>query len=266
MFRSDHYMDVDEEPRYKRYHPQPAPYHQPSSYPQPAPSYPQPAPSYPQPAPYHHPPTPYQQPASFQHPQPVSFHHEEPASFHKHQPSVPGSSFDSEHFEHFAFEPLKFDAPYSPGQPHSYEIPVLTVPDQYEPAARAPPRPAPYQPEPYLPPYKEADAPADLPPPSDFGRGHQFPFLAAQSPAGVAHGGGVGSRYSHPPPPLQPSAYAGPSLGVNSPAAVAVVENSNQFVNVEDVDTWESGHVRGSPTHSRQEYSRREGRTFKQQV
>jgi hypothetical protein len=35
---------------------------------------------------------------------------------------------------------------------------------------------------------------------------------------------------------------------------------------VEDVDTWESGHVRGSPAHSRQEYSRREGRMFKQQV
>jgi len=45
-----------------------------------------------------------------------------------------------------------------------------------------------------------------------------------------------------------------------------VTTNSNQFVNVADVDTFEHGHVRGNPIHKKQEYTRREGRHFKSQV
>jgi len=45
-----------------------------------------------------------------------------------------------------------------------------------------------------------------------------------------------------------------------------VTTNSNQFVNVADIDTFEHGHVRGNPVHKKQEYTRREGRHFKSQV
>ena len=190
---------------------------------------------------------------------------EEPRYKRYHQPGAQSAYFDSEHFENFAFEPLKFDAPYSHGGP-SYEIPVLSL-DHYEPPRAPLPHPTYEQPsryqEPYAPSYP-AQAPADLPPPNDYGR-TQFPFLAAQAPSAVAYGGQVGSSSYSPPPP--PPFGGGPAvIPHGTAAAAAVVQNSNQFVNVEAPDTWESGHVRGSPAHSRQEYSRREGRTFKQQV
>ena len=48
--------------------------------------------------------------------------------------------------------------------------------------------------------------------------------------------------------------------------AEAGLGNYNQFVNVAGPDTFEHGHVRGNPEHSKQEYTRREGRHFKSQV
>ncbi len=204
---------------------------------------------------------------------------EEPRSKRSHHQPAP--YFNTEHFENFAIEPLKFNAAgHSPAGP-TYEIPLLSV-EPYEPPYRPPPPPSPSygheglsQGSYYRPPYSGQEIPADLPPPADFGRS-QFPFLSAQAPAGKAYGGNTVS-YAQPPPasplPLAPPEY-GQNIsplphhvgGGTSAAAAATVHNSNQFVNVEAKDTWESGHVRGSPSHSRQEYSRREGRTFKQQV
>ena len=45
-----------------------------------------------------------------------------------------------------------------------------------------------------------------------------------------------------------------------------MLHHSNQFVNVDAPDHYQTGHLRGSPDHSVQEMSKRRGRAFIKQV
>ena len=154
---------------------------------------------------------------------------------------------------------------YAPQQDYS-PAPVPVYPAE-------PFQPAPYQPRPTPQPAYLQHEPLQFPAPDNLLRDEPPPPQDYHSPDYYNY-----DHYSYPDyhspsynsydtldyvPIQQPAFMDIPKLVAGAEAGLG---NYNQFVNVAGPDTFEHGHVRGNPEHSKQEYTRREGRHFKSQV
>jgi len=182
--------------------------------------------------------------------------------------------------ENYNYEPLKFNAPYPP-EPYHQPTPEPAHFKHQVPAFLPPPENFVQEPDfhtsdYYSPEYQGSDYYASDYQGSEY---HGSDYQGSDYQGSDYHGS------DYPGPDYHGSDYHGqefPELDFHDPGIKSgtiplrpkgrslwdddVTTNSNQFVNVAGVDTYEHGHVRGNPVHKKQEYTRREGRHFKSQV
>ena len=217
----------------------------------------------------------YYPPAPNQQMRNTLFHDYDPEPRYKRYQSVDYSAQypeDYASYDNYNYEPQRFDSedPFSQSptpQPLSFDSEVasfLPPPQDFVPEHRS--LPDFHSPEYYSSDYKGGDYYSPEYHTSDYSSEEYYPIH------GDDYSGNYVGDYEGDLDAVAPDFHTAP-LGAPPHSPVLsfgdktdITHNSNQFINVASPEKFEHGHVRGSPVHKKQEYTRREGRQFKSQV